>query len=232
MTHPERVTEAVVRQHDCDVLLLCAYSHHQHTRWADEGLKPRPSWGKKAVPNKYKKTVWVSVWSEPSAVIILLSVSLFLFTCRAASSCPCWVGPAGPDLVTTRQESWKQSLASAALLGLQCQPCWVTGQSTAWHFPGPASVPWPRVLAGQDLHRGVLERTLEAWEGAGVPAVLWRSWTVSPVSPRAPKGSRRMHGVAVGGTPGQQVLAWPWRRWRRWRGSDNWGSWGGGASRP
>lgn len=205
LTHPERVTEAVVRQHDCDILLLGAYSHHQHTRWADEGLKPRPSWGKKAVRNK-RYTL-----SKRGNFLLRLIFNLYLFslTCRAASSCPCWVGQAGLDLVTTRRESWKQILANAAPLGLRCRPCWVTGQSTAWHFPGPASGPWPGGLSGQDLHRDVLAWTLEAWGGAGVPGVPWHSRTGNPVSPQGPTSSQRKLGVAAGGAQGRPALAWP-----------------------
>lgn len=168
--------------------------------------------------------------------MFLLRNSFFCFsfhlTCRAASSCPCWVDPTGPDQVTARLESWRQSLASAALLGLQCRPCWVTGQSTAWHFPGPASVPWSGALSRQDLHVGVLAQTLKAWGSARSPGVPWHSRTESPESPAAPTGSRHKLGVAVGGGRGWPVLAWPWQHWRRWHGSVGWGSWGGGASRP
>ncbi len=55
VTHPERITEAVVRQHDGDVFFLSANGNHKHSGWTDKGLEPGAARGEKTTHKHTKQ---------------------------------------------------------------------------------------------------------------------------------------------------------------------------------
>lgn len=226
-THPEGVTEAVVWQDNSNVFLLCAHSHHQNTCWADKGFKPSSSRSEEARIQGNIKCLYL--WS-PLSIKAGWLLFPFLHTCKAASACLYWLGPAGPGQEKTKRWSWRQFRASAAPLGLKCRPYWATDQSTAWRSQAPASAPSPGGLSGLDQHTGGLGWTLTV-EGAGeIPTAPWHLKTASLESQLTQRGSRHKLCVAVHAALERLKLAWPWRRWRRSHESGGWGRWGGGAS--
>ena len=97
-SYPERITETVVRKHNCRIFSFRAHCHNQHTWMGNKSFKAHTTSCKKANKNTYYQNFWnqlssfiiTGVHKTITSSWISLSNTLWLtFYCHTSSIPPC-----------------------------------------------------------------------------------------------------------------------------------------------